>query len=73
MANFPVNPHTFIPDGMTIEPGPTDRVVCTRLVVDLVPPLRHDNVIIAETNHFVPIQLWEQMRIAIQGTLNEAG
>ena len=30
MANFPVNPHAFIPDGMTIERGPADRVVRDR-------------------------------------------
>jgi hypothetical protein len=33
MANFTVNPLAFIPDGMTIDQGPVDRTVRTRLVV----------------------------------------
>ena len=55
MANFPVNPLAFLPDGMTIEQGLADRKVRSDLVVNSIPPLRHDNVVIAEANHFIPI------------------
>ena len=73
MANFPVNPLAFIPDGMTIDHGPADRKVRTMLVVPPLPPLQHDRVIIAETNRFVPIQLREQMRQDVRAFLVESG
>ena len=50
MANFPVNPLAFLPEGMIIEQGPADRKVRSVLVVPPVPPLHNDRVIIAETN-----------------------
>jgi hypothetical protein len=57
MANFPVNPLAFLPNGMTIDQGPADRKVRSMLVVDPVPPLQHDSVLIIETNRFIPIHL----------------
>ena len=73
MANFAVNPLVFISDGMTVNQGPVDRVLRTRMVVPAVPPLQHDRVIIAETNRFVPIQLREQMRDDVRAFLVESG
>ena len=73
MANFPVNPLAFIPDGMTIDHGPADRKVRTMMVVPPLPPLHHDRVVIVETNRFIPIQLRESMRQAVKGLLDEAG
>ena len=73
MANFPVNPLAFIPEGMMIDQGPADRKFRTMMVVPPLPPLQHDRVIIAETNRFVPIQLREQMRMQVRDFLVESG
>lgn len=68
MATFLVNPLAFLPEGMTVDHGLADRKICT----DLVVPSLNDKVIIAETSRFVPIQLREEMRVAVQGMIQEA-
>jgi hypothetical protein len=73
MATFPVNPLAFLPEGMTIDQGPTDRKVHTDLVVSPNAPLQHDTVLIAEMNRFIPIHLRQQMRDDMRAILNEAG
>jgi hypothetical protein len=73
MANFPVNPLAFLPEGMTIDQGPADRKVRSHLVVHPISPLQHDNVIIAEPSRFIPIQFREDMREEIANMITEAG
>jgi hypothetical protein len=73
MANFPVNPLAFLPEGMTIDQGPADRKVRSHLVVNPISPLQHDNVVIAEPSRFIPIQLREDMREEIANMITEAG
>jgi hypothetical protein len=73
MANFPVNPLAFLPEGMTIDHGPADRKVRTNVVVNPISPLQHDNVVIAEPSRFIPIQLREDMREEIVNMITEAG
>jgi hypothetical protein len=73
MANFPVNPLAFLPEGMTVDHGPPDRKVRTNLVVPAVAPLHNDRVLIAETNRFIPIQHRDQMREDLRDLLVEDG
>jgi hypothetical protein len=73
MANFAVNPLAFIPPGMSIDHGPADRRVRSVLVVDPVPPLHHDNLVIAEPSHFMPIHMRQDLRDTIEGLLVEDG
>ena len=72
MANFPVNPLAFLPNGLTIDPGPVDRLVRSHMVVPAEAPLQHDRKVIAETNRFIPIQLREDYRIQVMNLLNES-
>lgn len=72
MVNYPMNPFPFIPHGMTIDPGPTDRLVRSGVVVHPISPLNHDYLAIAESNRFVPIQQCEEMRNTIEGLLHES-
>jgi hypothetical protein len=57
MANFPINPLVFPPEGLTVDHGPADRKTRTDLVVSPNVPLHNDKVVITETNRFVPIHL----------------
>jgi hypothetical protein len=73
MAMVPVNLLAFLLEGMTVDHGPADRKIRTDLVVPAFAPLQNDKVTIAETSRFVPIQLREEMRLAVQGMIQEAG
>jgi hypothetical protein len=73
MATVPVNLLAFLLEGMTVDHGPADRKIRTDLVVPAFAPLQNDKVTIAETSRFVPIQLREEMRLAVQGMLQEPG
>jgi hypothetical protein len=48
MANFPVNPLAFLPEGMMVDHGPADRKASSDLVVSPNAPLHNDKVIIAK-------------------------
>ena len=38
MANYPLNPVPFLPLGFAVEPGPTNRVIRSGMVVGPTPP-----------------------------------
>jgi hypothetical protein len=61
MANFPVNPFRFLPDGMTIDEGPQDRVVRGHMAVPPEAPLYHGEYAIAVANWYVPDLLRPEM------------
>ena len=71
MANFPINIVPYLPQGMTVELGPTDRKVRADMVVSAVPPLHHNFLAIAEANRFIPQHQKEALRDTIQGLLHE--
>lgn len=72
MVNYPVNVVPYIPQGMTIELGPEDRVVPSDMVVHPVPPLNHDFLAVAEVNRHVPFHQKAALRQIITGLLHES-
>jgi hypothetical protein len=73
MANFPINPLAFLPEGLTVDHGPADRKVRTDLVVSPNAPLQNDKVLIAETHRFIPIHLRYQLHHDLRNLLEEGG
>jgi hypothetical protein len=41
MANFPINPFRFLPDGMIVDDGPTNRVIRAFMALPAEPPAYH--------------------------------
>ena len=72
MANYPLNPVPFLPPGFTVEPGPTDRLVHSGMVVGPIPPLNHDFLAIAEASHYVPLHHRVATRATVEGLLHES-
>lgn len=72
MANYPLNPIPFLPQGWAVEPGPADRLVRSGMVVNPIPPLNHDFLVIAKANRFVPHHRRAALRDTIEGLLHEA-
>jgi hypothetical protein len=54
MANFPINPFWFLPEGMTIDDDPQGGVVHRHMVVPPEAPLYHGEYVIAFANWHVP-------------------
>ena len=71
MANYPLNPVPFLPPGFAVEPGPTDRIVRSSMVVGPIPPLNHDFVAVAEASAYVPLHRHAAIRNMVQGLLHE--
>lgn len=72
MANYPLNPVSFLPPGFAVEPGPADRMVRSGMVVGPIPPLNHDYLAIAEISHYVPLHRRAAIHNTVQGLLHEA-
>jgi hypothetical protein len=47
MANFPINPFRFLPDGMIVDDGPTNRVIRAFMALPAEPPAYHGEYAIA--------------------------
>uniref|UniRef100_A0ACD5X0M9 Uncharacterized protein n=1 Tax=Avena sativa TaxID=4498 RepID=A0ACD5X0M9_AVESA len=54
MAYFPVNPFCFVPDGLTLDDGPADRLVRAHLAVPADASLFHCDTAIDVANWEVP-------------------
>jgi hypothetical protein len=61
MANFPVNPFRFLPEGMTVDDGPQERLVRGHMAVPPEAPLFHGEYAIAVANWHVPDLLRPEM------------
>jgi hypothetical protein len=53
MANFPVNPFRFVPEGLIIDDGPADRVVRSHVALPAEAPSYHGEYAIAVTDRQV--------------------
>ena len=72
MANYPVNVVPYLPQGMTIELGPEERVMRDEMVISPTPPLHQDFLEVAEVNHFVPFHQKAALHHTIEGLLHES-
>ena len=71
-GELPLNPVSFLLPGFAVEPGPTDRLVRSGMVVGLIPPLNHDFLAVAEASAYVPLHRRAAIRAMIEGLLHEA-
>ena len=72
MANYTLNPVPFLPPGFTVEPGPTNHVVRSGMVVRPIPWLNHVFLTVAEASAYVPLHRRTAIRNMVQGLLHES-
>lgn len=72
MANYPLNPVSFLPPRFAVEPRPVGRLVRSGMVVSPIPPLNHDFLAIIETSAYVPLHRRAAMSNTVVGLLHES-
>ncbi|KAE8766548.1 hypothetical protein D1007_62204 [Hordeum vulgare] len=71
MANYPLNPVSFLPPGFAVEHSRADRLVRSGMVFGPITSLNHDFLAIMEVHHYVPLHRRAAIRTQIEEFLDE--